>query len=86
MERIERIFLYFFSFILFIGWLTNPIMDELVKLKIGIFGFFGTGSLLLINYIYKKGDANATYLSRIIELIVGVLIFIITISTFMYLN
>lgn len=58
MDKLERVFLYFFIMVLAIGWITNPLMDRLVNLKIGIMGFFGVGTFLLFNYIYKNGNEN----------------------------
>ena len=65
MGKVERIFLYFFILVLSLGWITNPQMDKLIKSNIGALGFFGTGTLLLLNNIYRNDD-NETHRSRLI--------------------
>jgi len=84
MDRLERVFLYFYIMFLSIGWITNPLMDKSIKLNVGIMGFFGVGTLLLINYIYKNSDHNS-HLNRVIEFIISCCLFILVLITLYFL-
>ncbi|GGF26191.1 hypothetical protein GCM10010954_26490 [Halobacillus andaensis] len=61
MEKLERIYLYFFIILLSVGWITNPLLEELLNLEIGIMGFMGVSTYLLVHYIYRKGNAKSGF-------------------------
>lgn len=82
MERAKRIFLYFFIMVLFLGWLTSPLMEKL--LSMGIIGVLGAGTLVLINYIYNSAEKE-THGSRTLEFIVACGLFIMFFLVFWYL-
>lgn len=82
MFRLERVFLYFFIIFLFIGWITNPLMDNLINLNIGIFGFLGVGTFLLLFYIYRRSE-HRSFLNFIIEFFISCLLIIVMILFFL---
>jgi hypothetical protein len=85
MYRFERICLYFFIFFLCIGWVTNPLMDRLVKLNIGIFGFLGLGTFLLLNFIHRNSE-HKSLLNTILEIFISSLVILILLWFFIFLR
>lgn len=81
MYKVERIFLYFFIILLAIGWVTNPLIEKIINLKIGIFGFMGIGTYSIFNYIYRHSEPK-TYLNFTIEFFISCLLIIVIIIGF----
>lgn len=70
MFRIERIFLYSFILFLCVGWVTNPLMDKLVKLNIGIMGLLGVGTFFLLFFIHRNSEEKSVF-NTLIEIIIS---------------
>jgi hypothetical protein len=79
MGTIKRILLIFFILVLVLGWITNPLLEDLVNLKIGIFGFFGIGTYFLIKQVYP---GNHSIWNVVFELFMGCLLLFVIILFF----
>lgn len=86
MEKLDRIFLYFFVMVLSIGCITNPQVKELISLSKGVsvILFFVTGVILLFSRIYKS-SVDKSHLNRSMEIIISLLLLIVVIGLFSYL-